>query len=930
MLENRYTNDGQHVIGTTCDQLIKSPTYEEKSITTMTPNRSTGKLKYGYFFSPRYPQNYPPNIMCNIYLIGQSYERVVINFLDVELKSIENSSDKLPPIGDHLQIYEAKQTISPPTITSDSISYSSSLSSPSTTLNSFYHNQNIQFLQSTEIIQYIYGQITKDVQIISKGPHMLITFISDNDGKQSRGFEAKYRFVHKNQVRPTIKNNHLHTNNNNGEEISKLSNNGELLLRKNPVGGDTSRTLNVVSFDVASEESLSVQHRKTIQWNKDSRSGLIYSPDYPKAYPPNQVNEYVLMAPPKGRVQITVGTFQLDKQKTSSCKSHVGDRIEIYSNANRNIHPWIILCGVQISPEYKFIESLTDYLLLRFISDSMVSNTEKGFQLYYTFVNDNISDSFIDTVAKIKTNATDKNLRSHYNHQESIQLESNLLDEHVYQSRQRSNSIVVSPVALGGNQPIVGNMQGNEVLFSSKKLSQFIHGNSELNTLNRKQQKCSYVIEDNHQQKFLTFQSLNLKETILKHYDSLHQSKTNHDSILCKWILIGRPYKRVQVRLVSKTFLSNNTNGYGRKKHYESFPTFSNQYVSSNQSISMNHHNVNTITSSMYNGPKIGCDAPYLLKILNYRLQSNSKDLRSLSRDFLLSTNYNPKGNFKMSGNNITNDQSVNQLKSTPFAISEQQVSICLGLTLNIDLNTAIYMSGYVPRLNILLFKTSYFTAGQHRQFNTITGYSTTPLLSSRNVKSTEQNNARPIIAYDIEYRFLYDYGVNTSHGTQNLPYCNFSFYSSISKTGYFTSPNYPGLYPIDITCEYQLIGSRDEMIALEFYEFDVESNSVRCSTDGDSDYVEIRSCFTLSVLDLTRKYYCRKIATNNTIHVNWRNPCLIIKFFSNSMIVRHGFLAEYTFLNSKSTGFRMNKFHCIMNVLLIHMFFLLIFTQNL
>ncbi|KAK4470798.1 hypothetical protein MN116_005648 [Schistosoma mekongi] len=603
---NRYTNDGQHVIGTICDHLIKSPTYEEKSIPTMTPNRSIGKLKYGYFFSPRYPQNYPPNIMCNIYLIGQPYERVVINLLDIDLKSVENSGNKLPPVGDHLQIYEAKQTISPTTITSDSISYSSSLSSPSTTLNAFYHNQNKHLLQSTEIIQYIYGQIKKDVQIISKGPHMLITFISNNDGKQSRGFEAKYRFVHKNQVRPTIKNNHLSTNDNNDEETIKQSIDGELLLRKSSVGGNASRMLNIVPFDVASKGSLSVQHRKVIQWNKDFSSGLIYSPNYPKAYPPNKVNEYVLMAPPKGRVQITVGAFQLDERKTSSCRSHVGDRIEIYSNTNTNIHPWIILCGVQISPEYKFIESLTNYLLLRFISDSVVSNTEKGFQLYYKFINDNISNSFIDTVTKINTNATNKNLSSHYNHQESIQLESNLLDEHVYQFRQYSNSIVVSPFVPKENKQIVGNKQDNAMLLSSKKWSKFIHGNSEVNRLNIKQEKCSYVIEDNHQQEFSTFQSLNLKETILKHYDSFDQSKTNHDSILCKWILIGRPYQRVQVRLVSKIILSNNNDSYGRKRHYESFTYSSNQHISSNQSISINHPNVNTITSSIYNGPKIG------------------------------------------------------------------------------------------------------------------------------------------------------------------------------------------------------------------------------------------------------------------------------------------------------------------------------------
>ncbi|CAH8567892.1 unnamed protein product [Heterobilharzia americana] len=146
----------------------------------------------------------------------------------------------------------------------------------------------------------------------------------------------------------------------------------------------------------------------------------------------------------------------------------------------------------------------------------------------------------------------------------------------------------------------------------------------------------------------------------------------------------------------------------------------------------------------------------------------------------------------------------------------------------------------------------------------------------------------------------------------------------SVAKSGIFTSPNYPGLYPIDIICEYQLIGNSYEIIDLEFQEFDVESNSVRCSTDGDSDYVELRSCSTLSsILDLGKKYYCQNIEhdnndNNKTIHVNWRKSCLIIKFFSNSMIVRHGFLAAYKFLLSESSHLRKDKTSSLLQILLV------------
>nr|CAH8853796.1 unnamed protein product [Trichobilharzia regenti] len=167
--------------------------------------------------------------------------------------------------------------------------------------------------------------------------------------------------------------------------------------------------------------------------------------------------------------------------------------------------------------------------------------------------------------------------------------------------------------------------------------------------------------------------------------------------------------------------------------------------------------------------------------------------------------------------------------------------------------------------------------------------------------------NKYSFITYDIEYRFVYDYGVNKSHGKQISPDCDFSFHSSTSKSGFFTSPNYPGLYPVDIICEYRLVGYQNEVIDLEFQEFDVESNSVRCSTDGDGDYVEVRSCSTLSILDLGRKYYCQNVGQykNNTIRINWRKSCLIIKFFSNNMIVRHGFLATYRFSISGANSLR-------------------------
>ncbi|KAA3682413.1 uncharacterized protein DEA37_0003045 [Paragonimus westermani] len=55
---------------------------------------------------------------------------------------------------------------------------------------------------------------------------------------------------------------------------------------------------------------------------------------------------------------------------------------------------------------------------------------------------------------------------------------------------------------------------------------------------------------------------------------------------------------------------------------------------------------------------------------------------------------------------------------------------------------------------------------------------------------------------------------------------CSFNFYATDGLVGEFSSPNYPGLYPAEIVCDYKLIGRANEVILLQFIEFDIESSS--------------------------------------------------------------------------------------------------------
>lgn len=52
---------------------------------------------------------------------------------------------------------------------------------------------------------------------------------------------------------------------------------------------------------------------------------------------------------------------------------------------------------------------------------------------------------------------------------------------------------------------------------------------------------------------------------------------------------------------------------------------------------------------------------------------------------------------------------------------------------------------------------------------------------------------------------------------------CKIYFNSTQYQNGYFTTPNYPGLYPRDLECHYYFIGLKNEKVQLTFHTFDIE-----------------------------------------------------------------------------------------------------------
>jgi hypothetical protein len=44
-----------------------------------------------------------------------------------------------------------------------------------------------------------------------------------------------------------------------------------------------------------------------------------------------------------------------------------------------------------------------------------------------------------------------------------------------------------------------------------------------------------------------------------------------------------------------------------------------------------------------------------------------------------------------------------------------------------------------------------------------------------------------------------------------------------VARDGYFSSPNYPGLYPRDVLCHYYFFALKSQRVQITFHTFDVE-----------------------------------------------------------------------------------------------------------
>ncbi|TNN06847.1 Suppressor of lurcher protein [Schistosoma japonicum] len=345
----------------------------------------------------------------------------------------------------------------------------------------------------------------------------------------------------------------------------------------------------------------------------------------------------------------------------------------------------------------------------------------------------------------------------------------------------------------------------------------------------------------------------------------------------CKWKLEGDYGQRIQIRFVQH---------FGGK-------------IKKFGDINYNkNHKEDDLNGMHRTGPSflnsLRCPTSMTLELISYRanILTTNNDIKRSLNDKLNSTLILQQSNspLQVDVSQIAQSSSLSSSSSLMLSNSDYMESnsryptpldpvlLCAGEFMTYSPASKGFMSGNVPRLDIIL------------RINQSTNHG--DIDRKQNFKGIHYSN----LGYDIQYRFVTDYGVTASFGNQRKPGCFFEFSRSQSITGNFSSPNYPGLYPIDVVCEYRFSGVNVQRIDIIFLEFDVESTSKTCTDNIMGDSVEISSCYSVELLSSPKRRLCHKQNPMNPFKIQWYEPCLNLKFSSNEMYVRTGFFGIYEF----------------------------------
>ncbi|XP_074600158.1 suppressor of lurcher protein 1-like [Brevipalpus obovatus] len=160
---------------------------------------------------------------------------------------------------------------------------------------------------------------------------------------------------------------------------------------------------------------------------------------------------------------------------------------------------------------------------------------------------------------------------------------------------------------------------------------------------------------------------------------------------------------------------------------------------------------------------------------------------------------------------------------------------------------------------------------------------------------------------FQATFQFITDFGMNFGLHDTSKGVCSITFNSNISKNGFFTSPNYPGLYPRNTECNYFFHADEKQQVHINFTHFDVRGISP-CHPGSSSDYIQYSSEPLISsrVVKICGHKRPKSIVSSGNF--------LRILFKTNDKYDGSGFRAQYHFQVIKSDESSPNKLSSLAN----------------
>lgn len=150
---------------------------------------------------------------------------------------------------------------------------------------------------------------------------------------------------------------------------------------------------------------------------------------------------------------------------------------------------------------------------------------------------------------------------------------------------------------------------------------------------------------------------------------------------------------------------------------------------------------------------------------------------------------------------------------------------------------------------------------------------------------------------FEFQYKFRKDFGITT--GLQYVenrgrPLCHFTYNSKIQKVGNFSSPNYPGVYPSNTSCEYVFRGEPGEKVIITLDDFKVGVKTETDTCGGENDHVSF-TCYSHDGPDKGFQPICGEIQSVLTKRMS-DGEYFRVLMKSNENYEYTGFLGRYEF----------------------------------